>query len=83
VTPRDTKYGRITVEREPDNPFGDGEPVFLLRARDVTSGAVLDEYKRQSETYGAPAEHLAAIDGVRLAFARWQDANAALVKVPD
>lgn len=79
----DAKYGRITVEREPGNPLGVDEPVFLLRARDVTSGATLAEYRAQSEAYGSPAEHLAALDDVILAFARWQDAHPESVKVPD
>lgn len=86
----DAKYGTITAEHgdrvhgKPGVPLNDSdEPVFLLRAQDVTSGAVLAEYRRQSETYGATDEHLAAIDGVILDFARWQDENAAIVKVPD
>lgn len=41
----DAKYGAITVEHEPGNTLGDDEPVFLLRARDVTSGAVLAEWQ--------------------------------------
>lgn len=80
---RDAKYGTITVEHESGNPFGDDEPVFLLRARDVTSGAVLRAYRDQCETYGAPQEHLASIAEVEATFAWWQDEHADLVKVPD
>lgn len=86
----DLKYGRITAEHggrvhgKPGVPLNESdEPVFVLRAQDVTSGATLAEYRRQSETYGASPEHLASLDEAIQAFARWQDENAALVKVPD
>lgn len=81
--PVDAKYGRVTVEREPGNPFGENEPVFLLRARDVTSCGTLTEYRAQCVAYCAPSEHLAALDEVIRAFMRWQDGHPELVKVPD
>lgn len=87
---RDAKYGTITAEHgdrvhgKPGVPLNESdEPVFVLRAQDVTSCAVLAEYRRQSEAHGADTEHLAAIAEVQAEFAWWQEEHAGLVKVPD
>lgn len=80
---RDAKYGLVLVEKTPGNPLGDDEPVFLLRARDVTSVDVLKEYQRQSVLLSADPTHVRSLDNVISNFKAWQDENPELVKVPD
>lgn len=77
------KYGKVTVEHEPGNPFGEDEPVFLLRARDILSEPVLNEYLKLSFTFGASEEQQERVKEVIEAFDTWQKEHALLLKVPD
>jgi hypothetical protein len=79
----DLKYGKITVEREPGNPLGDDEPVFVLRARDVVLPGLLGKYEEDCASYGCDESHLRAIRRAQAAVIDWQDAHSELVKTPD
>jgi hypothetical protein len=79
----DGKYGRVSVEREPGNPLGEDEPVFVLRARDLAAVGTLLLYEEAAFQQGAGEEHLAAVEEARAAFARWRHAHPELMKVPD
>jgi hypothetical protein len=79
----DAKYGRVVVEREPGNPLGDDEPVFLLRGRDSLTPRTLNKYADFCSSTGSPAEHVASIRQAALRISRWQDDNPDLVKQPD
>ena len=65
----DLKYGTLEIPG-----IGDGEPIFIIRARDALAVGVLDEY-----IYFADEAGLSEItDGVQLAkeqFESWQKKN--------
>lgn len=77
------KYGKVTVEHEPGNPFGDDEPVFIFRARDVLSKVVINEYLKLLFTFGASEEHQESVKEAINTFITWQKNHTQLVKVPD
>jgi hypothetical protein len=79
----DLKYGRVSVENVPGNPFGEDEPVIVFRARDKNILDLLDKYEMLCKEGGSPDEHLTAIRVVRANMERWQRENPDLVKTPD
>ncbi len=81
---RDSKYGRITVEKPPAGmPFGDDEPLVLFRGTDGMLVDLLDHYYDLCEDNGSPSEHVAAVFDLRDAVMVWQRANPDRVKQPD
>jgi hypothetical protein len=70
------KYGEVQVPGVPDD-----EPVFILRAHDVTAMNTLVYYRRECVQLGSPAEHVHGVDGVLEAFGRWRQLHG--IKVPD
>lgn len=79
----DAKYGAVTVERLPGNPFEADEPVFLLRGRDTAAPGAILAYADECRAVGAPAEHVAAIEAAADAMRQWQAGHVDRVKVPD
>lgn len=77
------KYGDVIVEREPGNPLGEDEPVFLLRARDATSVPLLEKYLNLIFLKNSPPKHIYAVEDVIQTFREWQRRNPTLVKIPD
>jgi hypothetical protein len=73
------KYGTIITERGNIPP---DEPVFLLRAQDVTSPKALRLYRELCEKAGSPQEHLDQIDDTGGAFLQWHADHPDTVKVP-
>jgi hypothetical protein len=77
--PIDTKYGRVTLERQRN--IADDEPVVVFRAQDELLPDLLDTYRQMCKTAGSPRNHL---DGITLAQRRvleWQQVHG--FKTPD
>lgn len=68
-----------------DTPIGthliDGEPFFLLRAKDLLAIPTLVHYSRLANT-NAP-EVAAGVSAVTVEFAEWQARNPEHVRLPD
>jgi hypothetical protein len=79
----DDKYGRITVEREPGNPIGDDEPLFVLRARDQAAVDTIKQYAEICRGLGCDEDHVAAVEYQAQRFEEWAGANPDLIKKPD
>lgn len=77
----DTKYGRVTFEREPHTPIADDEPVFILRAQDVIAPETIIRYASLCSERGSPQAHVDAVMEVYDRFVRWQQEHS--TKVPD
>lgn len=76
----DGKYGQVTTEHG-DIPAD--EPVFVFRARDVTTPDLLAYYLMRCVKKGSPKRHLDGIVGAIERFRRWQQANPGNVRTPD
>lgn len=72
----DAKFGR--VEGVPE-----GEPCFVLLAKDNATVGTLVDYRRRCERLGSPPEHLAAIERQIAAIQQWRREHRDLTKVPD
>lgn len=57
------------------------EPVFVLRAADVTFMRVLEYWRAEAEVEGVSADKLSGAQRVQAAAARWRQQHT--VKVPD
>lgn len=81
----DEKYGQVTVEKQPGNPLGEDEPIFILRARDMYAAEAIRAYAEICQEAEPPTQprHLAAIENARARFEKWQEQNPELVKQPD
>lgn len=79
----DTKYGKVTVENEPGNPFGDDEPVFIIRGRDRSAVDAIRAYGSSASFEGASSEFVDTVRQRALEFQAWQDDHDELLKVPD
>ena len=79
----DAKYGYVTVEKEPGHPFGDSEPVFILRGRDMVASVAIEEYALACRIAGASEEHVHSIYDAKEHFEQWAALNEELMKVPD
>lgn len=91
----DLKYGKITTEKP--NNFGEDEPIFLIRAKDLHSMPVLQFYASQhdntvkghvkpgtTEPYKESPENIGFVQQLNSAidlFAEWQKKNE--TKIPD
>lgn len=81
---QDPKYGQVTVEKIPGNPFEEDEVVVLFRARDKKLPELLGHYEFLCSGEGnSPQEHLDSILSVREQVVEWQEQHPELVKVPD
>lgn len=74
------KYGKITTEKK---QIPEDEPVFLLRATDHNTPAVLAGYMMLCCLSGCSIEHLNAIEEHKKRIQDWQEANPSKVKKPD
>lgn len=79
----DLKYGLVTVENEPGNPFGDDEPVLILRGRDRLAPKAIVAYVKLCMMDGTERPHLDLLLDAHGVFVAWQEANPTLVKQPD
>lgn len=77
VAPVSGKAGEILQHLHP------GEPVFILRAKDILSTFALDEYAKFVEKFSPHSPQLASIVDVTNDFRSWQVANPDKVKLPD
>lgn len=62
-----------------------GEPTFTLRAKDLFSLTVIDEYIYVLESYiqDKDNEHLKGVKEIRQEFMDWRKANEDKVQIPD
>lgn len=86
----DLKYGDVTASRGDvthgssigATPLNEShEPVFILRAQDVTSTATLLAYRDECIAMGAHPDHIASVKRVIDEFVGWQSKNS--TKMPD
>lgn len=78
----DLKYGKVTVENK--NNIGEYEPVFLIRAKDVTSINALWSYLDGVNNDTKPEHRNPFFKMVRASinrFEQWQKKNE--TKIPD
>ena len=82
----DGKYGVLPngylINVETDEYIPDDEPVFLLRARDLTAMSLLEHYRHGCAQVGSPQSHIDAIDDIREAFGRFRREQPHRLKVP-
>jgi hypothetical protein len=78
----DSKYGKITVEKEPDTPFGDDEPLFLLRGNDLLAKDVLLEYLNLAEAECSD-EFIDKVNEVIATFREYRETHEDDIKLPD
>jgi hypothetical protein len=76
----DLKYGRVTVENTPGTPFGEDEPVFIIRAQDKAAIDGIMGYFDAAADAGAEftPEQQSAVYGH---FVEWRETHE--TKVPD
>lgn len=77
---RDNKYGEVTVEYEPGTPFGEDEPVFILRGQDRSAPMIIQAYAHAHEQQG---ELFVAAKQAHEQMLQWQRDNPDKVKEPD
>lgn len=79
------KYGKIYTQAEDANQaqFHMDEPVFIIRAQDLTAVPTLQAYMVLCEEPGNDPSHLEGIRQELKRFETWQMENRALVKRPD
>lgn len=80
---QDSKYGQVTFEKTPGNPFREDEPVFVIRGRDATAVAAIRLYAYHASENGADPEFVDACYQRAYEFEVWQGDNDKLVKAPD
>ncbi len=71
------KYGKVTFER---GTIGEDEPVFVVRARDLSAPSVLRQYRFLCEALKSPEDHLFELPLVETDMRKWQAKNGR--KVP-
>jgi len=84
-TKQEPKYkiqGKI-VNRQSGNPIPDDEPVFILRARDMTAVDVLMFYLSRAKTEDCLIEHLHAVQKRIDQFKEFANKNPFRMKKPD
>ncbi len=77
----DQKYGDVTVSDAPGTPFGDDEPVFIIRGQDALALEAIDHYTELAIGKSCPLAFISDVQNVRTRFAEWQEHNA--TKLPD
>jgi hypothetical protein len=73
----DSKYGKVTVEKK---TLLDGEPVFLLRARDKQSVAAIRHYAVSCELAGCSDEFIEHLIDEANKFDNWQENHEPFVR---
>lgn len=76
----DLKYGQVEVENTPGTPFGEDEPVFIIRAQDASALDALMGYFDAAADHGAnftPEQQAAVYQH----FVAWRETHE--TKVPD
>jgi len=68
----DRKYGRVTLER---GTIGKDERVFVLRAQDRLSVALLRIYAVICRLSGSPDRHVEGVQDAIYDFEHWQSEN--------
>lgn len=84
--PIDPRFGRVSVEKEPGNPLGEDEPVFIFRARDGYAPVAIAEYRDKLLYRGvahADSNIINRLDDAIRIITDWQKQNPSLVKNPD
>lgn len=61
----------------------EGEPLFILRAQDVTVVPVIRFYGTSALAAGATPEFVQHVNEDAYEFEQWQEANPGRVKIPD
>lgn len=74
----DQKFGNVDIPGIPE-----GEPIFIIRAKDKASVDAIRDYASYAADAGASEEFLNAVDGRVEEFRKWQEENPDLVSVPD
>jgi hypothetical protein len=59
------------------------EPIFIIRAQDMTSTEALATYSRTARMVGADEHFLRGMADIMMDFADWRIANQDKIKVPD
>ena len=59
------------------------EPIFVIRAKDNLSLAILARYRNMAESAGCSDEFVNGLDEVEREFSNWRQDNAVLTKKPD
>lgn len=77
-----SKYGEVTVSK---GSFLPGEPVFIIRAKDLLAPEALAAYVRACERADEMVEpiHTADVREEFKLFVEWRIANPDQIKVPD
>jgi hypothetical protein len=76
--PIDMKYGECYI---PNGNFEDGEPIFILRARDVYAPATIEKYANLCEDGNSTLKHVQGVNRVHKNFTAWQRQHG--MKYPD
>lgn len=71
------------INRETGQPIPDDEPVFILRARDVTAVSTLTAYHKNAGDAGSPPEHLLAVEKRIEQFKKFSEEHPDRMKKPD
>lgn len=76
----DGKYGEVTTER---GSFHPGEPVFVLRAADLSAPQAICDYAAHCFALGCTEAHYYGCLAAARRLKDWQEANPSLVKKAD
>lgn len=81
----DRKYGHVTVETDSsEHPLnGTDEPVFLIRANDLSAIEALHDYRRAADMVGADEAMTDMIENAIEDFTMWQLEHSEYLKIPD
>lgn len=60
-----------------------GEPVFVLRAKDMAAVRALSAYRDACEEEGSPRAHVEGVNEVIRTFREWRVDHWSDVKIPD
>ncbi len=75
----DRKYGKVTIER---GTIGEDEPVFVIRAADVSAPAAIRAYAFEAQRHGADASLTTPVFERAEQVRAWQRQHPDLVRVP-
>lgn len=69
--------------QDPSGKIGEDEPVFLIRAKDMTSVATLNFWASYAEAQGANPDIVEKAKKQALAMIEWQGKNLDKIGIPD
>lgn len=69
--------------QDPSGKIGEDEPVFLIRAKDMTAVATLNFWASYAEAQGANPDIVETARNQALAMVAWQGKNLDKIGVPD